>query len=343
MSEAIIYHVGMKENTHPLREHPYGRLTPDTVLQAIETTGLRCDGTLLALNSYENRVYQAGIEDAEPVIVKFYRPERWSDAAIDEEHAFSFELAALEIPVVAPIRIGGSSRFTHAGFRFALYPRRGGHWPELDQPGHLRWMGRFIARIHNVGATAPFRHRPAIDIEAWGVRSRDYLLDNGFIPPDLETSYSTLVDDLLRLVRMRFDEAGRVSRIRLHGDCHPGNILWTDAGPHFVDFDDARMGPPVQDLWMLLSGERHEMAAQMAEILEGYREFRDFDPRELQLIEPLRVLRMLHYSAWLARRWDDPAFPRAFPWFNTQHYWQEQILALREQAALLQEPPLQPV
>jgi Ser/Thr protein kinase RdoA (MazF antagonist) len=330
----------MSENIQDQQPHPYTELTPDRVMQAIETKGFCCDGSLLALNSYENRVYQVGIEDANPLIAKFYRPQRWADEAILEEHRFTLSLAELEIPVVAPLEIGGETLFRHAGFRFALYPRRGGHWPELEQPEHLRWMGRFIARIHNLGASKPFSARPTISIDSYGTESRNYLLENDFLPPDLETSYQTLVDDVLMLVRQRFAEAGQVSLIRLHGDCHPGNILWTDAGPHFVDFDDARMGPAIQDLWMLLSGERHEMEPQLQAVLEGYREFRSFDMRELQLIEPLRTLRMLHYSAWLARRWGDPAFPHNFPWFNTQQYWQEQILSLREQVAALQEPAL---
>ncbi len=319
---------------------PYQGLTPERVLDAVESTGRRCDYRLLALNSYENRVYQVGIEDAAPLIAKFYRPGRWTDAAILEEHAFTLELAAQEVPVVAPLAdADGSTLFTHAGFRFALFPRRGGRWPELDVPANLAWIGRYLARIHLVGAVRPFVHRPALSIAHFGTASSAFLLEHGFIPAELEIAYRTLVDDLLRRVRDAFARAGAVRPLRIHGDCHPGNILWAD-GPHFVDLDDCCMGPAVQDLWMLLSGERAEMTQQLDRLLEGYTGFREFDLRELHLIEALRALRMIHYAAWLARRWRDPAFPHAFPWFNTQRYWQEHILALREQAAALDEPPL---
>ena len=321
--------------------HPYNALTPDVMLDAIETTGLVCDGSMLALNSYENRVYQVGIEDSKPIIAKFYRPGRWSEAAILEEHQFTLELAKLEIPVVPPmVDANGNSLHRHHEFHFALYQRRGGRWPDLEHPEHLEWMGRFIARIHVLGAVKPFAHRPVIDIQSYGVDAYEYLMAHDFIPSDLHLPYTTLVEDVLRQVEAGFARAGNVTRLRLHGDCHPGNILWTDDGPHFVDFDDARMGPAIQDLWMLLSGDRREMTEKLGDILAGYTEFHDFDPRELHLIEPLRSLRMLHYSAWLARRWDDPAFPANFPWFNTPRYWEEQILALREQLALMQEEPL---
>jgi len=321
--------------------HPYEALTPDVVLTALEQAGFPCDGRLLALNSYENRVYQVGIEDASPVIVKFYRPGRWSDEAILEEHAFALELAEHEIPLVAPMADAqGRTLLEHAGYRFAVFLRRGGHWPELDNADNRLWLGRFIGRIHAVGAARGFRHRPTLTIESFGDASLSYLQEHGFIPSHLRAAYDSLVPDLLAQVRAAFARAGTVATLRLHGDCHPGNILWTDAGPHFVDLDDARMGPAVQDLWMLLSGERDERTIQLGDLLEGYEEFRDFDPRELHLVEALRTLRLLHYSAWLARRWDDPAFPRSFPWFNTDRYWEEQVLTLREQAAALDEPPL---
>ncbi len=319
---------------------PYRDLTPDRVLDAVDSLGLHADGRILALNSYENRVYQIGIDDAAPLVAKFYRPGRWPDAAILEEHDFTLELAAAEIPVVPPLAFAGVTLHEHQGFRFALFPRRGGRWPELDNPDNLAWLGRFLGRIHAVGAVRPFRHRPLLDIDSFGVQSHRYLLDNGFIPDYLQPAWDSVVDDLLGRVRAAFARAGQAASIRLHGDCHPGNILWTDAGPHFVDFDDCRPGPAVQDLWMLISGSRARMTAQLAEVHDGYNEFCDFDPRQLHLIEALRSLRLLHYSAWLARRWDDPAFPRSFPWFNTPRYWEEQILALREQSALLDEPPL---
>lgn len=320
---------------------PYQSLSPDCILDAIEDTGLRCNGHLHALNSYENRVYQIGVEEGGYVVAKFYRPLRWSDEAIREEHAFAWELAEHEIPVVAPLRDAhGETLHHHEGFRFALYPRRGGRWPELDDPDNLIWIGRFIGRIHAIGAIRPFVHRPTLGIEDYGDESCRYLLEHGFVPRELQLAYRTLAEDVLRQVRTCYARAGEIRLIRLHGDCHPGNILWTDDGPHFVDFDDCRMGPAVQDVWMLLSGERPDMTAQLAEILDGYNEFANFDARELHLVEALRTLRMMHYSAWLARRWDDPAFKQTFTWFNTQRYWEEHILALREQAALLDEPPL---
>jgi len=320
---------------------PYLQLGPEAVLAAVEGAGYRCDGRLLALNSYENRVYQVGLEDAEPVVAKFYRPRRWSDAQILEEHRFTQDLAELEIPVVAPIADAeGGTLHRHGPFRFALYPRRGGRAPDLEDPAQLEQFGRFLGRIHAFGAVRPFVHRPALTVEGFGEESRAFLLENGFIPRDLEPAYGTLTEDLLRRVRGCFERAGDVRVLRLHGDCHPGNILWTAEGPHIVDFDDARNGPAVQDLWMFLSGDRAFMTARLADLLEGYTRFYEFDPRELHLIEALRTLRMLHYAAWIARRWNDPAFPRAFPWFAAPRYWEEHILSLREQAALMDEPPL---
>ena len=327
------------ENDDPAA--PYAGLTPDTVLNALESVGLRADGRLLALNSYENRVYQVGMEEGPPVVAKFYRPARWSDAQILEEHAFVLELGERELPVVAPQTLaGGVTLHAFAGFRFAVYPRRGGRAPELDDPHTLEWIGRFIGRIHAVGATRAFAHRPALDIATFGEASRDYLLAHDFIPADLMPAWSSVVTQALDGVHRGFERAGAVHTLRLHGDCHAGNVLWTDDGPHFVDFDDCRTGPAVQDLWMLLSGDRPDMTRQLSDVLAGYEDFFDFDPRELHLVEPLRTLRLIHYSAWLARRWDDPAFPAAFPWFNTQRYWQDRILELREQVALMDEPPL---
>jgi Ser/Thr protein kinase RdoA (MazF antagonist) len=328
-------------------EPPYSGLTPDTVLDALASAGFAGDGRLLALNSYENRVYQVWLEGEETpnspasVVAKFYRPARWTDAQILEEHAFALELAEREIPVVAPLALE-SGRTLHAfgGFRFAVYPRRGGRTPELEDRKTLEWIGRFIGRIHAVGAVRPFADRPALDIESLGREPRDWLLAHDFIPADLLDAWKSAVDLALARVARCYERAGEVRTLRLHGDCHAGNMLWTDAGPHFVDFDDCRSGPAIQDLWMLLSGDRGSMTRQLADVLAGYEDFRDFDPRELHLLEALRTLRLIHYSAWLARRWDDPAFPAAFPWFNTQRYWQDRVLELKEQIALMDEAPL---
>ena len=325
----------MSENTTP-----YDRLTPDVILDAVESAGYLVDGRMLALNSYENRVYQIGIEDATPVIAKFYRPNRWSDAQILEEHAFTQELAEREIPVVPPLAIAGKTLHEFSGYRFSLSPRRGGRAPELDNPDVLEWMGRFLGRIHAVGATQQFVHRPALDIQSHGQIPRDWLMQSGFIPTDLRDVWMSVADQALAGVRTCYQRAGNVANIRLHGDCHAGNVLYTDDGPHFVDFDDCRSGPALQDLWMLLAGTREEMTVQLRDVLEGYQDFADFNRRELHLLEALRTLRLIHYSAWLAQRWDDPAFPRAFPWFNTQRYWQDRILELREQIAAMEEGPL---
>ena len=319
---------------------PFGPLTPDFVLSAVEASGLVCDGRLLTLNSYENRVYQVGIEDAQPLIAKFYRPGRWSDEAILEEHAFLAELADAEIPAVPALEVGGSTLHHYEGFRVALFPRRGGRAPELDDPAVLGWLGRFLGRIHAIGANKPFAHRPDLTIRSFGEEPRDELLASPFLPPELRETWRSVVDQALDGVRRCFERAGAQPMIRLHGDVHGGNVLWTDAGPHFVDFDDARNGPAVQDLWMLLSGDTPAMARQLDHVLEGYEQFADFDTKSLHLVEALRTLRLIHYAGWIAKRWSDPAFPAAFGWFDTPRYWQDQILALREQIALMDESPL---
>ena len=326
-----------------LPPHSFSGLSPDTVLDALQSLGLYGDGRLLALNSYENRVYQVGMEDTAPVIVKFYRPGRWTDAAICEEHQFVDELHAQEIPVVPATRIADHTLHLYEGYRFAVFPRQGGRAPELDRDDTLEQTGRLMGRIHAVGAGAAYQHRPILDATSFGDEPRNWLLENDFIPPDLLQSWSSVTAQALAGVRHCYERAGDLRLLRLHGDCHVGNVLWTDDGPHFVDFDDSRSGPAVQDLWMLLSGERPDRSAQLATLLAGYEDFFEFNPRELHLIEALRTLRLLHYSAWLARRWDDPAFPAAFPWFNTVRYWQDRILELREQVALMDEPPLWPL
>ena len=319
---------------------PYGSLTPDVVLDAVDGVGFRTDGRLQALNSYENRVYLVYGEDVPPVVAKFYRPQRWTDDQIREEHAFAQELAAAEIPVVAPLAPSGDTLHVHAGFRFAVYPKQGGRAPEFDRLDTLEWMGRFIARIHVAGGARSFVHRPALDVETFGAVPRAWLLAHAAIPGDLLAAWSAVTELALDGVRHCFARAGVPKQLRLHGDCHAGNVLWTDDGPHFVDFDDTRSGPAIQDLWMLLSGDRAEMTQQLAAVLRGYEDFRELDPRELHLVEALRTLRLIHYSAWLAQRWADPAFPAAFPWFGTPRYWQDRILELREQVALMDEPPL---
>jgi Ser/Thr protein kinase RdoA (MazF antagonist) len=321
---------------------PFAGLTPERILDAVESLGYRCDGALMALNSYENRVWQIGIEDSAPVVAKFYRPGRWSDAQIGEEHAFTAAMAAGELPVVTPLVIDGSTLFTHGGFRFSVFRKQGGRAPEFAEPPILEWMGRLMARIHLVGARAPFVVRETLDIQSFGVDSRDWLLANRLIPPELEPVWQGVADQALEGVRHCYARAGKVDHIRLHGDCHAGNVLWTQDGPHFVDFDDARTGPAIQDLWMLLSGDAEEMGRQFGHVLAGYETFREFDDRELQLVEALRTLRLMHHSAWLARRWNDPAFPAAFPWFATNRYWEERILELREQVAMMQESALVP-
>ena len=319
--------------------HPYETLVPDTVLAAVDAIGLRTDGRLLALNSYENRVYQVGIEDAEPVIVKFYRPGRWSDAAIYEEHKFAAELVALEIPLVPPEQIDGGTLAFLDGFRYSVYVRRGGYWPELATREERMMLGRFLGRLHAVGASARFEHRAEVSPGPMLENPADWILAGDWIPSHLTDAYSTLIDDVIDRVHAVWD-AQPVTMIRVHGDLHPGNILWTDTGPHLVDLDDCATGPAMQDLWMLLSGPRDEMAKQLQDLLDGYREFHGFEARELRLLEVLRTMRLVHYSAWIAGRWDDPAFPRAFPWFGTDRYWEEQVLALREQLAAIDEPLL---
>jgi Ser/Thr protein kinase RdoA (MazF antagonist) len=339
----------MTAASEPAAPAPFSGLTPDLILNAIDSIGLETSGQLLALNSYENRVFQVGLEDERdsrtaPVIVKFYRPARWTDEAILEEHAFVTELAEHEIPAVPPRAIRERTLHEYQGFRFAVYERRGGRAPELSDPAVLERIGRFLGRLHAVGARTAYQHRPVLDVESFGVEPSSYLLQADWIPPELAPVYQGVVRDAILAARQSFERAGRVGRLRLHGDCHEGNLLWTETGvqpgPHFVDFDDSRLGPAVQDLWMLLSGSRLEMQQQLTDLLTGYEDFAQFNPRELELVEALRTLRLIHYSAWIARRWQDPAFPAAFPWFDSPRYWEARILELREQIAAMQEPAL---
>ena len=318
----------------------FQELQPDLILASVESLGYLTDGHLLALNSYENRVYRVGLEDEAPLVAKFYRPGRWSDDAILEEHAISIELAEEEIPVVAPLVHDGCSLNEFGNFRFAVYPCRGGRAPDLDNKLLLRQIGRFVARIHLLGETKDYLHRPRLDIDSYGTASREFLLDANFIPEDLKPAYTSLCDHLFEAVEACYMRAGSTRSLRIHADFHPSNVLVLDEHVHIVDFDDTRMGPAMQDLWMFLSGDRAEQTPQLEELLAGYTEFRHFDARELHLIEALRTLRIMHYAAWLARRWQDPEFHVTFPWFDTPRYWDDHILALREQAALMQEEPL---
>jgi Ser/Thr protein kinase RdoA (MazF antagonist) len=328
--------------------HPYESLTPDVVLDALAGFGLYGDGRLMALNSYENRVYQAHLEDGRAVVLKFYRPGRWSDTQIAEEHRFSTELAAAEVPAVAPLALEGATLHHHGGFAFSVSPYRGGRQPELDDFEVLEWVGRFLARIHTVGAARPFVERPALDLQSFGLASRDWLLEHEMIPLDVQRHWEKACSEafeMIALTALGADTYTELQKLRLHGDVHPGNILWTptdrpDGGPHFVDLDDTRTGFAVQDLWMLLSGDRRQRTAQLSGLLEGYEQFRPFDRRELALIEPLRTLRQIHYSAWLARRWRDPIFPINFPWFGSSDYWKEQIQMLQDQCEAMAEEPL---
>ena len=333
--------------------HAYAALTPDVVLDALASVGLWGDGRLNPLASYENRVYQVWLDDGSKVVTKFYRPGRWSDAQIGEEHTFSAQLAAAEVPVVAPLLLNGASLHHHAGFSFSVSPWRGGRQPDLDDFEVLEWVGRFLARIHTVGAAQPFVERPAISVQDFGQEPHDWLIQHGAIPPSQRAAWSETCLRAIDKIKHIIDPgnatghfaAGQYQNLRLHGDCHPGNVLWVPpdlagGGPHFVDLDDARTGPAVQDLWMLLSGNRAQQTAQLATLIEGYEQFRPFDRRELVLIEPLRTLRLIHYSAWLARRFDDPIFPIHFPWFGTDAYWQEQTTMLQSQIEAMEEAPL---
>lgn len=317
---------------------PYDRLTPDTVVDAVESLGLWSDGRILTLNSYENRVYRVGIEDAHPLVAKFYRPGRWSDAGIVEEHGFARELADADLSVVAPLPFDGKTLFHHAGFRFALFPCQGGHAPELGDADTLRQLGRTLARLHTIGARRHFVHRPALDTERFGHEPVRYLLASDRIPGALRISFQCLASALLTEIDTAFARMGPLTTLRLHGDCHPGNILWREGVAHFVDLDDCLAGPAIGDLWMFLSGNSDEQRGQLDRLIEGYAEFRDFDWRERHLIEPLRALRLLHYHAWIARRWHDPAFPRAFPWFAETRHWEDVLRQVQEQLAAMHEP-----
>lgn len=344
-------------SSSPTSETPFAGLDPDTVLDALDGVGLRGDGRLLQLNSYENRVFQVFLEDGRVVVPKFYRPGRWSEAQILEEHNFANELAAAEIPVATVWTLARDPLSRHAdrvdslgptlarldtiggAYRFSVSARLAGRAPELEDDATLAWIGRFVGRLHAVGRRESFAHRLTLDVNSLGIANRDWLLAQQVVPPDAEAGWREVTDEALGMIAEAFATSGP-RHVRLHGDCHLGNVLWDADGPHFVDLDDALNGPAIQDLWMLLSGDRAAMTRQLGAVLDGYEGFMDFDRRELRLIEPLRTLRMIHHSAWIARRWIDPAFPVAFPWFDSPKYWAEQITRLRQQVRAMAEPPL---
>jgi Ser/Thr protein kinase RdoA (MazF antagonist) len=319
---------------------PFESLHPDAVFSAAESIGIEPSGRLFALNSYENRVYQLGDDDGALWVLKFYRPARWSDAAIGEEHDFTFELAEAELPVAAPLRRDGESLFQHAGLRFAAFPYLAGRAPELDDHATLTLLGRTLARIHAIGGRRRFAHRPSLTVERLGDKARELVLDSGFVPDALADQYARVSEQIIGRVRQAFDAFGVLPRLRIHGDCHAGNILWRESGPLFVDLDDCMSGPRIQDLWMFLSGDAATQQSSWAAIMEGYEMFAEFDFSELTLVEPLRSLRILHHAAWIAHRWGDPAFPRAFPWFGEARFWERHISDLFEQMAAMDDPPI---
>lgn len=323
-------------------QRPYSGLSPDVVLDSVEALGYEVDGRLLELNSFENRVYQIGIEETTPLVGKYYRPNRWSDEAIGEEHEFSLALAQAELPVVAPLTINDATLHQHQGFRYTLFPRRGGRPPELESDDNLAWMSRLVGRIHALGERYRFQHRPTVTPDSFGGDPSRWLQSSHWFPNHLRDKFADLYAQLLTTITQRWDGVFDLRAIALHGDCHRGNVLWTDSGPHFVDLDDAVNGPAIQDLWMMLDGSRDRQTHQLSVIIEAYEQFRPFNLGEVALIESLRTLRMIKYASWLAQRWDDPAFPTAFPWFGSDRYWEEHFLALSEQLEALETPPLEP-
>ncbi len=315
----------------------FSLLTPDLIIDGIESAGFEVASGLLALNSYENRVYQFNDFENQRFVTKFYRPQRWHKATIIEEHQFALELAEHELPVVAPLVVNQQTLFEHAGYYFAVFPCRGGRIFEVDNLEQLEWMGRFLGRIHAISASKKFQHRINLSTDIMLTQAHTIIINSDFVPSHLQQAFFTILEQVIALAASQYQVD---KQIRLHGDCHAGNILWTDAGPHFVDLDDCLMGPAIQDIWMMLSGDRQQQLLQLDTLLSGYEEFYSFEAKQLNLIEPLRTMRMVNYIAWLCKRWQDPAFPHNFPWFNTEKYWEQQILILKEQHAALQEEPL---
>lgn len=313
-------------------------LHPDTIMDALFEQGIRVDSGLTPLNSYENRVYQFQDEDRRRYVVKFYRPQRWSAEQISEEHQFAHELMNDEVPVAAPLEFNGQTLLTHQGYYYAVFPSLGGRQFEADNLDQMEWVARYLGRLHQTGRKKTFISRPAIDVNEYLIEPRHVFEHSTLIPAGLKAAFLNATDSLIEAVMAQWHT--RFDLLRLHGDCHAGNILWRD-GPLFVDLDDARNGPAVQDLWMLLNGDKAERRMQLETIIEAYEEFSEFKTDEIALIEPLRAMRMVYYLAWLIRRWDDPAFPKNFPWLTGEDYWHRQTLTFIEQVKVLQEPPLQ--
>lgn len=328
-----------------MSDFSFTNLTPELILDAIESLGVEVTSGLLALNSYENRVYQFAIENNTRMVAKFYRPNRWTNEQIQEEHDFAFELNDLELPIVAPLKfLTTGQRLTSLhefkGYRFALFPSVGGREFEVDNLEQLEWMGRLIGRIHASSAKKPFKYRLRINTEEYLDESESILRESPLLPNHLSVAFFAILTPVIECTKVLFNQHNKhTQHIRLHGDCHPGNILWRN-GPSVVDLDDCRSGPAIQDLWMMLSGDITQQQIQLETLIEAYEEFNAFDLAELNLIEPLRAMRMVHYMAWLCRRFEDPAFPRAFPWFTEDKYWENQILSLKEQLADLQQPSI---
>ena len=319
---------------------PFDALTPLVVAEAAESIGIEPSGRLFALNSYENRVYQLGDEDGALWVLKFYRPARWTDQQIGEEHSFTFELAAAELPVAAPLTRDGTSLFVHQRMRFAAFPYLAGRAPELDDLATMTLLGRALARIHAIGARTRFAHRPALTLERLGNQARTFVIRSGFVPEALTEQYARVSEQVIGRVRQSFEGFGPLPAVRIHGDCHGGNILWRQQGPLFVDLDDCMSGPRIQDLWMFLAGDAAAQQATWAALMEGYELFGEFDYAELMLVESLRSLRILHHAGWIAHRWHDPAFPRAFPWFADSRFWERHIADLFEQLSAMDDPPI---
>lgn len=320
-------------------EFHFSHLTPDLLINAIESIGIYPASGLLPLNSYENRVYQFQDDNRKRWVVKFYRPERWDNEQILEEHNFTLALEEAGIAVAAPLVQAGTSLFEYLGYRFSLFPSVGGRTFEIDDLDQLEQVARTLGQIHQLSQTRPFKHRPEIGLDEYLFTPRKVLENQCLIPDSLSNTFFSDLDLLIQKTQSGWQQATPI--IALHGDCHPSNILW-DEQPIFVDWDDARNGPAIQDLWLLLHGSLADQRLQLDILIEGYECFATFPYQQLQLIEPLRSLRMVHYMAWLAKRWQDPAFPRAFPWFAEAKYWENQILGMKEQLAALDAPKLSP-